>query len=67
MSASNRTNHIYLVMDAGNPVAAFTLEDEMRTYLKRRHGTFKAPLVYTFGGDQGYTPAIMTMSKALAE
>jgi hypothetical protein len=67
MSASNRPNHIYLVMDGARPVAAFTLKDEMRTYLKRRHGTFNAPLVYTFGGEQGYTPAIMTMSNALAE
>ena len=67
MSASNRRNHIYLVMDAGNPVAVFTLEDEMRTYLKRRHGTFNDPLVYTFGGEHGHPPAIMTMSKALAE
>jgi hypothetical protein len=34
MSASNRPNHIYLVMDAGSPVAAFILKDEMRIYLK---------------------------------
>ena len=67
MSASNRPNHIYLVMDAGSPVAVFTLKDEMRIYLNRRHGTFNNPLVYTFGGEQGYTPAIMTMSAALAD
>ena len=53
MSASNRRNHIYLMIDAGNPVAVFTLEDEMRTYLKRRHGTFNDPLVDTFGGEHG--------------
>jgi hypothetical protein len=67
MSASNRPNHIYLVMDAGSPVAAFTSRHEMKTYLTRRHGTFNNPLVYTFGGEQGYTPAIMAMSRALAE
>jgi len=64
---SNQPNYIYLVMDAGNPVAAFILKDEMRTYLRRWQDSFKNPLVYTFGGEQGYTPAIMTMSSALAE
>jgi hypothetical protein len=48
---SNRPNHIYLVMDAGSPVAAFTLKDEMRTYLQRRQDSFMNPLVYTFGGE----------------
>jgi hypothetical protein len=33
MSASA---HIYLVMDAGSPVAAFTVQHEMKAYLKRR-------------------------------
>jgi hypothetical protein len=61
------SKHIYLVVDAGNPVAAFTAKHEMNTYLKRRLGTFKNPLVYTFGGDQGYFPAIMTMSSAMAD
>jgi hypothetical protein len=64
MTASER---IYLVMDAGSPVAAFTVEREMRAYLRRRLGTFTNPLVYAFGGNQGYTPAIMTMSSALAD
>ena len=64
---SNQRNHIYLVMDAGNPVAAFILKNEMRTYLRRRQDSFTNPLVYTFGGEQGYTPAIITMSSALAE
>lgn len=32
------SKHIYLVMDAGNPVAAFTAKHEMNTYLKRRLG-----------------------------
>jgi hypothetical protein len=65
--SSNQPNHIYLVMDLGSPVAAFTRKDEMRTYLRRRHDTFTKPLVYTFGGEYGYTPAIMTMTAALAE
>jgi len=64
---SNRPNHIYLVMDASGPSAAFTVKDDMRMYLRRRRDTFNNPLVYTFGGEQGYTPAIMTMSRALAE
>jgi hypothetical protein len=64
MATSER---IYLVMDAGNPVAAFTVEREMRAYLKRKLGTFTSPLVYAFGGNQGYMPTIMTMSSALAE
>jgi hypothetical protein len=62
MSASE---HIYLVMDAGSPVAAFTVQHQMKAYLKRRLETFTNPLVYTFGDNQG--PAIMTMSRALAE
>jgi hypothetical protein len=62
MSASA---HIYLVMDAGSPVAAFTVQHEMKAYLKRRLETFTNPLVYTFANDQG--PAIITMSRALAE
>jgi hypothetical protein len=53
------------VMDAGSPVAAFTVQHEMKAYLKRRLETFTNPLVYTFANDQGR--AIMTMSRALAE
>jgi hypothetical protein len=67
MSASNRPNHIYLVMDAGSPVAAFTSRHEMRTYLTRRHGTFNNPLVYAFGSEQGYAPSIMTLMRAMAD
>jgi hypothetical protein len=67
MSASNRANHVYLVMDGGSPVAAFAHKHAKRTYLRRRYGTFNSPLVYTFGGEQGYTPAIMTMSAAPAD
>jgi hypothetical protein len=67
MIISNQRSHIYLVIDAGSPVAAFTTQHEMKTYLKRRHGTFNNLLVYTFGGERGYTPAIITPSMALAE
>jgi hypothetical protein len=67
MSASNRANHVYLVMDGGSPVAAFAHKHAKRTYLRRRYGTFNSPFVYTFGGEQGYTPAIMTMSAAPAD
>jgi hypothetical protein len=67
MATSNRPNHIYLVMDGASPMAAFTLKSEMRTYLKRRHDTFNNPMVYTFGGEQGYTPVIITVSAALAD
>jgi hypothetical protein len=46
---SNQPNHIYLVMDAGSPVAAFTIKHEMKTYLRRRFDAFINPLVYTVG------------------
>ena len=62
MTASNQ---IFLVMDAGTPVAAFTARREPQTYLRRRLGTFCNPLVYTFRRSHG--PSIMTMSAALAE
>jgi hypothetical protein len=67
MATSNRPNHIYLVMDGASPMAAFTLKSEMRTYLKRRRDTFNNLLVYTFGGEQGYAPAVITVSAALAD
>ena len=63
MAASNQ---IFLVMDAGNPKAAFTTRPELQAYLRRRVDTFTNPLVYTFWGNQG-TPSIMTMSSAFAE
>jgi hypothetical protein len=59
------SDQIYLVMDAGTPVAAFTVKHDMQAYLGRRLDTFINPLVYTFWGDQG--PSIMTMSAALAD
>jgi hypothetical protein len=60
------SNQIYLVMDAGTPVAAFTVKRDMQIYLRRRLNAFANPLVYTFQGG-GHGPSIMTMSKALAE
>jgi hypothetical protein len=67
MSASNRPILIYLVMDACSSVAAFTLKDEMQTHLRRRPDTFTNPLVCKFGGEERYTPAIITMSRAVAD
>jgi len=62
MAASNQ---IFLVMDAGTPVAAFTAWPKLKAYLRRRLDAFINPLVYTFWGSQG--PSIMTISSALAE
>jgi hypothetical protein len=59
------SNQIFLVMDAGTPVAASTARRELQAYLRRRLDTFINPLVYTFWGNQG--PSIMTLSSALAE
>jgi hypothetical protein len=64
---SNQPNHIYLVMDAGSPVAAFTIKHELKAHLTRRLEAFNKPLVYTFGGEQGYAPAIMTLTSAMGE
>jgi hypothetical protein len=58
------SEQIFLVMDAGTPVAAFTAQRELQSYLRRKLGTFCNPLVYTFADDHG--PSIITMSKALA-
>jgi hypothetical protein len=60
------TEPIYLVTDAGNPVTAFTAEDEMKAYLRRRRGTFTMPLIYKIRG-VGQAPVIMTMSRAMGE
>jgi hypothetical protein len=51
---------IYLVMDAGTPVSAFTSKHELKVYLRRRLDVFVNPLVYTFWGNQG--PSIMTIA-----
>jgi hypothetical protein len=63
LSASNQ---LFLVVDAGTPVAAFTARRELKAYLKRQLDTFINPLVYEFSDNQG-TPSIMTMSAALGE
>jgi hypothetical protein len=42
MSASNRPNHIYLVMDAGTPVAAFTARPALQVYLRHRIGSTRS-------------------------
>jgi hypothetical protein len=60
-------NQIFLVMDAGSLKAAFTTRRELTTYLRCRHDTFTNPLVYTLGGEDGYTPSVMTMTAALAD
>jgi hypothetical protein len=60
------SNQIFLVVDAGSPVAAFTARHELKAYLKRRLDAFANPLVYTFWDNQG-TPYIMTMSAALGD
>ena len=36
----------------------------LKAYPKRRLGSFTNRLVHTFGGEQGYTPPIMTLSAA---
>jgi hypothetical protein len=51
------------VTDAGSPVTAFTANDDMEAYLKRRRVTFTRPLIYKIRGD-GQEPIIMTMSRA---
>jgi len=43
------SNIIYLVMDAGTPVAVFTARRELKAYLRRRLEGFIDLLVYTFG------------------
>jgi hypothetical protein len=62
MTASNQ---IFLVVDAGTPVGAFTARHELTAYLKRRLDAFINPLVYTFWDNQ--CPSIMTISSALAD
>jgi len=62
MTASNQ---IFLVVDAGTPVAAFTARHELKAFLQRRRDGFTDPLVYMFRSN--HDPSIMTMSSALAE
>jgi hypothetical protein len=57
---------IYLLTGAGTLVNAFTAKRVLQAFLRRRLDTFASPLVYNFGGD-GCSPAIMTLSAALAD
>jgi hypothetical protein len=59
------SNQIFLVVDAGTPVAAFTVRRELKAYLKRRLDTFINPLVYIFADD--HAPTIMTLARAMGE
>jgi hypothetical protein len=59
-------NQIFLVMDEGRPVTAFTSKGELRAFLRSRFWLVGNPLIYKFAGN-GYAPVIMTMSRALAE
>jgi hypothetical protein len=63
MTASNQ---IFLVMDEGRPVTAFTSKRELAGFLRSRFSLVGNPLIYAFAGD-GYAPVIMTLSSALAE
>jgi hypothetical protein len=42
------SNQIFLIVDAGTPVAAFTARHELKAFLQRRRDAFTNPLVYTF-------------------
>jgi hypothetical protein len=55
---------LYVVVDSGSPVTAFTDKDDLKAYLKRMRGTFNRPLVYRI--DDGYGPVIMTVSRVMA-
>ena len=55
---------IYVVVDSGRPVTAFTDKGHLKYYLKRMRGTFNRPLVYRIDDSDG--PVIMTVSRVLA-
>jgi hypothetical protein len=59
------SNQIFLVMEAGSPVTAFTVRQELKAHLRRRLDAFLNPPVYTFWDNQ--EPSIITMSAAVAE
>jgi hypothetical protein len=54
---------LFVVVDSGRPVTAFTDKDDLKAYLKRMRDTFNRPLVYRI--DDGNGPVIMTASRAL--
>jgi hypothetical protein len=55
---------LYVVLDAGKPLTAFTDTEYLKAYLKRMSGTFNRPLVYKI--DEGSGPVIMTVSRVMA-
>jgi hypothetical protein len=55
---------IYVVVDSGRPVTAFTDKGDLKDYLKRKRGILNRLLVYRL--DEGNGPVIMTVSRALA-
>jgi hypothetical protein len=55
---------LYVVLDAGKPLTAFTDTDDLKVYLKRMRHTLNKPLVYRI--DDGSGPVIMTMSRVMA-
>jgi hypothetical protein len=63
MTASNQ---IFLAMDEGRSVTAFTSKRELIGFLRSRFWLVGNPLIYKFAGN-GYAPVIMTMSSTLAE
>jgi len=60
------TEPIYLVVDSGSPLTAFTTKNEMKAYLKRKLNTSNRPLVYRIDGE-GHAPVIMTLARAIGE
>jgi hypothetical protein len=54
---------VYVVVDSGRPVTAFTDKEDLKAYLRRMRDTFNRPLVYRIGDGAG--PVIMTVSRAL--
>ena len=55
---------LFVVVDSGRPVTAFTDKDDLKSYLKRMRGTFNRPLAY--GIDDGNGSVIMTVSRVMS-
>jgi hypothetical protein len=54
---------LYVVVESGCPVNAFTEKHDLRAFLWRMHRTLNKPLVYRV--DDGDGPVIMTVPRAL--
>ena len=54
---------LYLVVDCGRTMNAFTDKHDLRAYLWRMQARLNKPLVYKING--GDAPVIMTVSRAL--